>query len=237
MSVEQDDVSHWGRRYTTAMGITATGVAEIPDPQVLAGITAFRGAAKNSCIMDAGCGPGRYAKSLLDNLPEGGSLLAVDGVADVVGAVRERFRGQGVFGEVVDLNDPKMITTLSNYPIGGVLCADVLSVVKTPLALLQNLHTVTISGGLVVLTFQTTQDETMKDGPEIPSDLPGTVVKATTDKTTFRFFEVEAARQLIKNCGYTILEWNLFERREPPHVGREYEHTHVEVCATLQVEK
>ena len=229
------DTTSWGKRYASAFGLSATGVSEIPEDYVVDNVGKLV-SGPGTVLVDLGCGPGRHIPSLLGVLnPNDGLVVAIDCVDVVIGGLVRHYENQPFVGFCLDLNLP--LNPLAQYRISGILCTDVLSVVNDPISLLQNVHNVSQPDTVMLLTFQTTDDETMADGEEIDDDLPGTVVKATSDGTRFRFFEELAARQLFEKIGYKILDWKVFRRSEGPHVGREYEHTHVEVGCILTVRK
>lgn len=229
------DVQAWGTRYTNAVNLTSTGVCEVPDAYVSRQIPRLA-EGPGLVLMDAGCGPGRYLPRMLEVIPAGGLVVAVDGVDVVIGGVEERYRNKPLLGFCHNLNAP-FPPDIARYKVGGILCADVISVVDNPVALLENLLTISVNGTRVILTFQTMDDETMGDGEEIPSTLPGSRVKATTDGTTFRFFDEASTRDLLISMGFDVIDWSVFCRHEDAHIGRNYSHTHVEVGCLLAVKK
>ena len=228
------DRDHWNRRYFEALNLETTGVAPEPDKVVLDLINQYFDQLPGPVLVDAGTGLGRYLPSLLKKVnSDEGFVYGLDGSEQALAhAGNTHENDPAIRLEICDLNKP--LKALFKFRVGAVLCTDVLSVVDSPLDLLRHIYAVLMDGGVLIATVQTTEDETLKDGEELPNEIPGTVLKPTEDGTTFRFFEASAFEGMCRKQGFTILTVVRFERFESAHVGRPYDHTHVEIAIVLQ---
>lgn len=102
----------------------------------------------NKKILDAGCGPGKYAEILM---ARGAEVTGIDFSDNMVEEARTRNKGKGDF-RVHDLTQP--IHFLQDEKMDIVLCTLVLNYIKDWNEPLREFHRILVPGGLLVLSIQ-----------------------------------------------------------------------------------
>jgi arsenite methyltransferase len=99
-------------------------------------------------ILDVGCGPGFYARELLDEVGPGGAIVAVDASPDMLALARQRCAGHDnvTFGEGNAAALP-----VDDAAFDAALCVQVMEYVPDPVGALREMHRALRPGGRVLV--------------------------------------------------------------------------------------
>jgi arsenite methyltransferase len=99
-------------------------------------------------ILDVGCGPGFYARELLDEVGPGGSIVAVDASPDMLALARHRCAGHDnvTFGE----GDAAALP-VDDAAFDAALCVQVMEYVPDTVGALREMHRALRPGGRVLV--------------------------------------------------------------------------------------
>lgn len=106
------------------------------------------GATAGERILDVGCGPGFYARELLDEVGETGSVAAVDASPDMLALARQRCRGHS--NVTLEEGDATALPAPGEQ-FDAALCVQVMEYVPDPTRALAEMHRVLRPGGRVVV--------------------------------------------------------------------------------------
>ncbi len=106
------------------------------------------GARQGERILDVGCGPGFYLAELLDLVGPSGSLVGIDGSAEMLAVAGERTAGHT--NVTFDQADVCALPS-ADGAFDAALCVQVLEYVGDPTAALQEMHRVLRPGGRLVV--------------------------------------------------------------------------------------
>ena len=106
------------------------------------------GAARGERIVDVGCGPGFYTAEILDEVGPHGSVVGIDGSAQMLSAAARRCRGHD---NVEFLEADVAELPLEDGGCDAGLCVQVLEYVDDPTAPLAEMHRVLRAGGRLVV--------------------------------------------------------------------------------------
>jgi arsenite methyltransferase len=99
-------------------------------------------------ILDVGCGPGFYARELLDEVGDQGSIVAVDASPDMLALARRRCEGRP---NVSFLEGNAIALPVDDGDFDAALCVQVMEYVADPAAALAEMHRALRPGGRVVV--------------------------------------------------------------------------------------
>jgi len=99
-------------------------------------------------ILDVGCGPGFYARELLDEVGPGGSIMAVDASPDMLALARQRCSG---FDNVTFREGNAAALPVDEGAFDAALCVQVMEYVPDPVGALREMHRALRSGGRVLV--------------------------------------------------------------------------------------
>jgi SAM-dependent methyltransferase len=105
-------------------------------------------AAEGERILDVGCGPGFYARELLDEVGESGSIVAVDASADMLAVARRRCEGQP---NVTFREGNAAALPVDDTDFDAALCVQVMEYVPDPTGALAEMHRALRPGGRVLI--------------------------------------------------------------------------------------
>ncbi|HET9769241.1 MAG TPA: methyltransferase domain-containing protein [Acidimicrobiia bacterium] len=111
-------------------------------------VRAALGATTGERILDVGCGPGFYARELLDDVGEAGSVAAVDASPDMLALARPRCEGHG---NVTFREGDATALPVDDGQFDAALCVQVLEYVPEPGRALAEMHRALRPGGRVVV--------------------------------------------------------------------------------------
>src|SRR5207248_10912066 len=97
-------------------------------------------------ILDVGCGPGFYARELLDEIGPGGSIVAVDASPDMLALARPRCEGHG---NVTFREGEATALPVDDGAFDAALCVQVMEYVPAVGRALQEMHRALRPGGRV----------------------------------------------------------------------------------------
>jgi ubiquinone/menaquinone biosynthesis C-methylase UbiE len=103
---------------------------------------------ENKKILDAGCGPGKYAEILM---ARGAEVTGIDLSDNMIEEAKARNKGKGAF-HVHDITTPLHFLADNSFDI--VICPLVLNYIKDWNQPLSEFHRVLIPGGLLVISMQ-----------------------------------------------------------------------------------
>lgn len=99
-------------------------------------------------ILDVGCGPGFYARELIDEVGEKGCVVAVDASPDMLGLARQRCEGHP---NVTFKEGDATALPVGDREFDAALCVQVLEYVPDPTGALEEIHRALRPGGRVVV--------------------------------------------------------------------------------------
>jgi arsenite methyltransferase len=99
-------------------------------------------------ILDVGCGPGFYARELLDEIGPSGSIVAVDASPDMLALARQRCEG---FANVTFREGNAAALPVGDADFDAALCVQVMEYVPDPHGALREMHRALRPGGRVVV--------------------------------------------------------------------------------------
>ena len=99
-------------------------------------------------ILDVGCGPGFYARELLDEIGPGGSIVAVDASPDMLALARQRCAGHD---NVTFREGNSAALPVDDGAFDAALCVQVMEYVPAVLPALQEMHRALRAGGRVLV--------------------------------------------------------------------------------------
>jgi ubiquinone/menaquinone biosynthesis C-methylase UbiE len=99
-------------------------------------------------ILDVGCGPGFYARELLDEVGESGSIVAVDASPDMLSLARRRCEGHG---NVTFREGNATAIPVDDADFDVALCVQVMEYVAEAPTALAEMHRALRSGGRVLV--------------------------------------------------------------------------------------
>ena len=99
-------------------------------------------------ILDVGCGPGFYARELLDEIGPGGSIVAVDASPDMLALARRRCEGHS---NVTFREGNAAALPVDDGTFDAALCVQVMEYVPDPAAALAEIHRALRPGGRVLV--------------------------------------------------------------------------------------
>ncbi|HZQ77232.1 MAG TPA: methyltransferase domain-containing protein [Acidimicrobiia bacterium] len=105
-------------------------------------------AAPGERILDVGCGPGFYARELLDEIGPDGSIVAVDASPDMLALARRRCDGHG---NVTFREGNAVALPVDDGDFDAALCVQVMEYVADPAAALAEMHRALRPGGRVLV--------------------------------------------------------------------------------------
>jgi arsenite methyltransferase len=105
-------------------------------------------AAAGERILDVGCGPGFYARELLDEVGEKGAVVAVDASPDMLALARQRCEGQT---NVTFEEGDATALPVGDREFDAALCVQVMEYVREPKRALEEMHRALRPGGRVVV--------------------------------------------------------------------------------------
>jgi arsenite methyltransferase len=111
-------------------------------------VRAALGATTGERILDVGCGPGFYARELLDEVGESGSVVAVDASPDMLALARQRCDGHG---NVTFKEGDATALPVDDGQFDAALCVQVMEYVPDPGRALGEMHRALRPGGRVVV--------------------------------------------------------------------------------------
>lgn len=99
-------------------------------------------------ILDVGCGPGFYARELIDEVGEKGSVVAVDASPDMLALARQRCEGHT---NVTFKEGDATALPVGDREFDAALCVQVMEYVPDPTRALEEMHRALRPGGRVVV--------------------------------------------------------------------------------------
>ena len=99
-------------------------------------------------ILDVGCGPGFYARELLDEIGPSGSIVAVDASPDMLALARQRCEG---YGNVTFREGNAATLPVDDADFDAALCVQVMEYVPDPEGALREMHRALRPGGRVLV--------------------------------------------------------------------------------------
>jgi arsenite methyltransferase len=105
-------------------------------------------AAPGERILDVGCGPGFYARELLDEIGPDGSIVAVDASPDMLALARRRCEGHG---NVTFREGNAVALPVDDADFDAALCVQVMEYVADPAVALAEMHRAVRPGGRVLV--------------------------------------------------------------------------------------